>query len=255
MEIVECAADLPERRGSVSVQPATRSPVSGGPDDSTLSRVLTGIDADALDAAVCRWLLSRPGLTGAGRRVIAVDGRTLRGSGPTGAQVHLLAALNQAAGGRVGEVGDERGVTRAEGASQKVGGRPDETGQILRAVSHCRTPWWLVSAWIAGLVRQSHHRDPTLPLADSHRGLPLRIAADEPSNCTIYRLTADVVARTPCPLIRVNLANGKFLPGQFPGTVPDSSLAWPLPVRLDPERGVADPPSAASRLASRCRPR
>ncbi|MEV1155079.1 hypothetical protein AB0J27_06715 [Micromonospora chokoriensis] len=28
--------------------------------------------------------------------MIAVDGRTLRGSGPTGAQVHLLAALNQA---------------------------------------------------------------------------------------------------------------------------------------------------------------
>ncbi|MEO3772661.1 DUF664 domain-containing protein [Micromonospora sp. B9E7] len=35
-------------------------------------------------------------LTGAGRRVIAVDGRTLRGSGPTRAQVHLLAALHQA---------------------------------------------------------------------------------------------------------------------------------------------------------------
>ncbi|MEU1681367.1 hypothetical protein ABZ422_20015 [Micromonospora zamorensis] len=66
------------------------------PDDSTLSRVLTGIDAGALDAAVCRWLLSRAVLTGAGRRVIAVDGKTLRGSGPTGAQVHLLAALDQA---------------------------------------------------------------------------------------------------------------------------------------------------------------
>ncbi|MET7820741.1 DUF664 domain-containing protein [Micromonospora zamorensis] len=66
------------------------------PDDSTLSRVLTGIDASALDAAVCRWLLSRAVLTGAGRRVIGVDGKTLRGSGPTGAQVHLLAALDQA---------------------------------------------------------------------------------------------------------------------------------------------------------------
>ncbi|MFE9192746.1 transposase family protein [Micromonospora sp. NPDC007208] len=30
VEIVEWAADLPGRRGSVSVQPATRSPVSGG---------------------------------------------------------------------------------------------------------------------------------------------------------------------------------------------------------------------------------
>ncbi|WP_430501291.1 transposase family protein [Micromonospora trifolii] len=108
VEIVKWAADLPDaawdRLG------ATRDAFTGVrrvPDDSTLSRVLTGIDADALDAAVCRWLLSRAGLTGAGRRVIAVDGRTLRGSGPTGAQVHLLAALNQAGGGRVGEVGDE----------------------------------------------------------------------------------------------------------------------------------------------------
>jgi predicted transposase YbfD/YdcC len=97
VEIVEWAADLPDvawdRLG------ATRDAFTGArrvPDDSTLSRVLTGIDADALDAAVCRWLLGRAGLAGAGRRVIAVDGKTLRGSGPAGAQVHLLAALDQA---------------------------------------------------------------------------------------------------------------------------------------------------------------
>jgi hypothetical protein len=78
---------------------AARDALTGArrvPDDSTLSRVLAGIDADALDAAVCRWLLDRPGLAGTGRRVIAVDGKTLRGSGPAGAQVHLLAALDQA---------------------------------------------------------------------------------------------------------------------------------------------------------------
>jgi predicted transposase YbfD/YdcC len=97
VEIVEWAADLPDvvwdRLG------ATRDALTGArrvPDDSTLSRVLAGIDADALDAAVCRWLLGRAGLAGAGRRVIAVDGKTLRGSGPAGAQVHLLAALDQA---------------------------------------------------------------------------------------------------------------------------------------------------------------
>ncbi|MFV2103452.1 hypothetical protein [Micromonospora sp. LOL_024] len=66
------------------------------PDDGTLGRVLAGIDADALDAAVCRWLLGRAGLTGRGRRVIAVDDKTLRGSGPAGSQVHLLAALDHA---------------------------------------------------------------------------------------------------------------------------------------------------------------
>jgi predicted transposase YbfD/YdcC len=96
VEIVEWAADLPEvvwdRLG------ATRDAFTGArrvPDDSTLSRVLTGIDADALDSAVCRWLLDRASLPGSGRRVIAVDGKTLRGNGPAGAQVHLLAALDQ----------------------------------------------------------------------------------------------------------------------------------------------------------------
>jgi predicted transposase YbfD/YdcC len=95
VEIIEWAADLPDqvwdRLG------AARDRFTGArrvPDDSTLGRVLAGIDADALDAAVCRWLISRAGSGGSGRRVIAVDGKTLRGSGPVGAQVHLLAAVD-----------------------------------------------------------------------------------------------------------------------------------------------------------------
>jgi hypothetical protein len=89
------AADLPDaiwdRLG------AARDRFTGArraPDDSTLGRVLAGIDADALDAAVCRWLIGRAGAGGPGPRVIAVDGKTLRGSGPAGAQVHLLAAVD-----------------------------------------------------------------------------------------------------------------------------------------------------------------
>ncbi|MEV0217450.1 ISAs1 family transposase, partial [Micromonospora sp. NPDC050695] len=95
VEITEWAADLPDavwdRLG------AARDRFTGArrvADDSTLGRVLAGIDADALDAAVCRWLISRAGSGGPGRRVIAVDGKTLRGSGPAGAQVHLLAAVD-----------------------------------------------------------------------------------------------------------------------------------------------------------------
>ncbi len=86
VEITEWAADLQDevwdRLG------AARDRFTGArrvPDDSTLGRVLAGIDADALDAAVCRWLISRAGAGGPGRRLIAVDGKTLRGSGPAGA--------------------------------------------------------------------------------------------------------------------------------------------------------------------------
>lgn len=103
VEIIEWAADLPDaawdRLG------AARDRFTGArrvPDDSTLGRVLAGIDADALDAAVCRWLISRAGAGGQGRRVIAVDGKTLRGSGPAGAQVHLLSAVDHRDGIRPG---------------------------------------------------------------------------------------------------------------------------------------------------------
>lgn len=99
-EIAEWAADLPDaawdRLG------AARDRFTGGrrvPDDSTFARVLSDIDADALDAAICRWLLTRGAPVPApDRRIIAVDGKTLRGSGSPGAQVHLLAALDQHTG-------------------------------------------------------------------------------------------------------------------------------------------------------------
>ncbi|WP_433125549.1 ISAs1 family transposase [Micromonospora sp. CA-240977] len=96
VEIAEWAADLPD--AVWDLLGATRDRFTGArrvPDDSTLGRVLAGVDADALDAAVCQWLISRAGSGASGRRVIAVDGKTLRGSGPTGSQVHLLAALDQ----------------------------------------------------------------------------------------------------------------------------------------------------------------
>jgi putative transposase len=74
-----------------------RDPLTGTrqpPGESTLRRVLTGIDTAALDTLVGAWL-ARTGHRGAGRRLraVAVDGKTLRGSGEAGEQVHLLAGL------------------------------------------------------------------------------------------------------------------------------------------------------------------
>ena len=98
--IGEWAADLPiAARERLEM---TREGLTGAylaPDACTIGRVLARLDADALDAAIGRWLITR---TTAGaamdRRVIAVDGKTLRGSGRPGAQVHLLAALDQRTG-------------------------------------------------------------------------------------------------------------------------------------------------------------
>jgi predicted transposase YbfD/YdcC len=79
-----------------------RDPLTGAyrvPDEATIRRVLGSVDPDQLDAAVGAWLgdrrqpLPRPGR----RRVVAVDGKTVRGAaGADGHQPHLLAAFDTA---------------------------------------------------------------------------------------------------------------------------------------------------------------
>jgi predicted transposase YbfD/YdcC len=63
------------------------------PGEATIRRVLARVDGDAVDATVSAWLADwlRPLPH---RRVIAVDGKRLRGSAHQGHQVHLLAALD-----------------------------------------------------------------------------------------------------------------------------------------------------------------
>jgi predicted transposase YbfD/YdcC len=63
------------------------------PGEATIRRVLARVDGDAVDATVGAWLADRLRPLGH-RRVIAVDGKTLRGSARDGHQVHLLAALD-----------------------------------------------------------------------------------------------------------------------------------------------------------------
>lgn len=73
------------------------------PSESTIRRALQALDADDLDARVASWMLTRTGTTG-GRRVIAVDGKTMRGAKNTGADdsggvaPHLISALDQGTG-------------------------------------------------------------------------------------------------------------------------------------------------------------
>jgi len=77
------------------------------PHEATMRRVLTTIDGDALDTAIGIWLAgprtpptlaAEPITAGRPWRAVAVDGKTLRGSGPPGDQVHLLAAADHTTG-------------------------------------------------------------------------------------------------------------------------------------------------------------
>lgn len=107
--IGEWAADAPGRvLTAVGVGPDPLTGVVRAPGESTVRRVLAGIDADALDTAIGAWLqeLSPPPSTPpvepptprAPWRAVALDGKTLRGTGAAGEQVHLLAVMDHASG-------------------------------------------------------------------------------------------------------------------------------------------------------------
>ncbi len=78
------------------------------PSESTIRRVLQRVDAEQLDRAVCAWLAAQVTDTCDGARVIAVDGKSVRGSrcrrgGPDDRAVHLLAAFDTASGAVLGQ--------------------------------------------------------------------------------------------------------------------------------------------------------
>jgi predicted transposase YbfD/YdcC len=84
------------------------------PDEATVRRVLTDIDGDALDEAIGGWLrylappppppVVEPPTPRQAWPAVAVDGKTLCGSGRPGGQVHLLAAADHTSRAVLGQV-------------------------------------------------------------------------------------------------------------------------------------------------------
>lgn len=75
------------------------------PCESTFRRTLQNLDADALDEAAGAWAQQRTVPSPGARRLIAVDGTALRGSGTAGGLArHLLAALDHVHGVVLGQV-------------------------------------------------------------------------------------------------------------------------------------------------------
>jgi hypothetical protein len=104
--IGEWAADAPPH--ILAALGARHDPLTSAwqpPGEATVRRVLARVDPDALDRVIGAWLADqRPPPSPSPpsrspRRAVAVDGRTLRGSGHHGhGQVHLLAAMDHATG-------------------------------------------------------------------------------------------------------------------------------------------------------------
>ena len=77
---------------------------AGAPDESTFRRLFARLDADTLDRILGRSCGPAPAVSH-GRRVIAVDGKTVRGARTAEkAAPHLVAALDHAAGTVLGQL-------------------------------------------------------------------------------------------------------------------------------------------------------
>jgi predicted transposase YbfD/YdcC len=103
--IGEWAQDAP--RPVLAALGVRRDPLTGAPTppgEATVRRVLARIDPAALDRVIGTWLAGQPALAGPApspghrpQRAVAVDGKTLRGSGHhPSSPVHLLAAMDHA---------------------------------------------------------------------------------------------------------------------------------------------------------------
>ena len=73
------------------------------PSESTIRRTLATVDGDDLDARIGAWMAFRVGRLD-GQRVIAVDGKSLRGAKNGVTMPHLLAALHHDAGVVAGQL-------------------------------------------------------------------------------------------------------------------------------------------------------
>jgi DDE family transposase len=128
---------------AADADPATRDAleITGVvPSESTFRRTLQNLDADALDEAAGAWAQQRTA-PAPGARVIAVDGKTLRGSGVAGGpRRHLLAALDHAHGVVLGQVDVEAKTNEIPMFATLVDG-VDLAGTVVTALRyHARRP-------------------------------------------------------------------------------------------------------------------
>jgi predicted transposase YbfD/YdcC len=125
--IAEWAADADDRTL------AELGVTSRVPCESTIRRTLQNLDADALDDKVGAWAQARTIPPPSGRRRVAVDGKTLRGSGGAGEPGrHLLAAFDHAHGVVLGQV-DVEAKTNEIPMFATLLDRIDLTGAVVTA--------------------------------------------------------------------------------------------------------------------------
>jgi predicted transposase YbfD/YdcC len=146
--IGEWAADAPPPvLAALGVRRDPLHQVYRPPAEATVRRVLARVDPDALDLIIGRWLADQqqPPPQPAWRRAVAVDGKTLRGSGHHGAaQVHPLAAMDHTTRAVLGQA-DVDDTTNEITQFQPLLDRLDLTGAVITAdalhTQHAHADW------------------------------------------------------------------------------------------------------------------
>lgn len=97
-------AAIGEWAGDLSGDDLARVGLGTAPEESTLRKLFARLDADQLDRVFGAWLWTRTAVVH-GRRVISIDGKSLRGAGTgEGGLPHLVAGLDHATGIVLGQV-------------------------------------------------------------------------------------------------------------------------------------------------------
>jgi hypothetical protein len=133
------------------------------PSEATIRRSLSRLDAEVLARVIGAWLADH-GRPDQRRRAITVDGKTLRGAGCDGRQVHLLSAMEHASRVVLAQHQvDGADTTFAEDTSQVRTGPAPQVMAALRNLAIgvlCRAG----PVNLAAALRH-HARDPARPLA------------------------------------------------------------------------------------------
>jgi predicted transposase YbfD/YdcC len=173
--IGEWAADAPQPvLAALGVRHDPLRRVYRPPAEATMRRVLARVDPDALDRAIGAWLAGQqppvpttrpPPPTRPARRAVAVDGKTLRGSGHHGAApVHLLAAMDHTSRGVLGQA-DVDATTNEIARFRPLLDRLDLADTVVTADAlHTQREHadWLVTAKHAAYVLIVKANQPTL---------------------------------------------------------------------------------------------
>ena len=152
-----------------------RDPLTGArrpPGEATVRRVLARIDANALDRAIGAWLASQQPQSAnlasptprSPRRAVAVDGKTLRGSGQhPGPQVHLLAVMDH--------------TTRAVLAQTDVDATTNEITRFQPLLESLDLAGWVITAD----AMHSQHAHADWLVTKKHAAYVLIVKANQPS--------------------------------------------------------------------------